>query len=276
MPHGATLDLPHALVAATAVARFHAAFANLATRRAEDPLRVHAEVLRDRAFCDSPWMRASARLSATLLRDFAAELAAGVPDLEATLTARYIEAGDAAGPVEGSLNVLVHRDLWINNIMFRSEGGRPVAALLLDYQAVRAGPPVVDVMVLLYMSTSPEFRARHEDDVLRHYYAAFEAALDDATRDRLAEMRYDWEALEAQRERGRRFAVLMAACVFPYVLMSPSEGERLLDDPATFERCCNEDRVPPVLEYARQDPAYLRRLLEVTREFVQRYVLDRR
>ncbi|XP_068633212.1 uncharacterized protein [Battus philenor] len=274
-----TVDLQHALLAAAAVARFHAAYANYATarsRREHRPysfLQEHADVLKEHTLCESPWLRAAAKLTANFLKAFSAKYEQFPRDLEQQLVQRYLESCATLTEYTDTLNVLLHRDLWVNNIMFRYDGDEPTNALLIDFQCLRYGPPAFDLMAFLYLATGQKFRERHEAALLRHYYDAFAAAVDRDTRERLQELQYDFSALADWCERSRMFAAFMALGILPFVLMDPLIAQKTFDDPATFTRYCDEDRTEPVLAYCRVSPVYMQRQLEIAEEFVERFVI---
>lgn len=52
---------------------------------------------------------------------------------------------------EGDLHVLNHGDLWTNNLMFKyDESGKPIDAVLLDFQFASYGSPALDLVVRNY------------------------------------------------------------------------------------------------------------------------------
>lgn len=71
------------------------------------------------------------------------------------------------------LNVTCHGDLWINNLLFAYENKRPLSVKLLDLQLGRYGPPTVDLIVFLWVSTVRSFREEHEKILLQKYYESF-------------------------------------------------------------------------------------------------------
>lgn len=275
-----TLDLKHTLVTAASIARFHAFFANYATKRSSNGrsynfLEEYGDVMTEPTFCDSPWLRAAAKLSVNFLRIYSKQFAQYPQELEGVLVERYIEACVDLREHEDTLNVMIHKDLWMNNIMFKHNGEEPTNALIIDFQCLRYGPPAFDLMVFLYLTTVRKFRKRHERDVLRHYFDIFSETIDEATKARLKGLSYDYETFVAWCERSRMFAAFIAIGIFPYVLMDPTTAQKTFDDPATYMKYCNEDRTEPVLEYCKISKIYMERQLEVNEEFIERYVLSR-
>ncbi|XP_013199507.2 uncharacterized protein LOC106142331 [Amyelois transitella] len=273
--HHEYLDVPHLLRTAASVARFHAATTNYETKRSSDRpwtfSKEYAEILIDPAFKDSPWMRACAKVTANVLKIFSKKYGA-TSDLEAKITQLFLQACASLREYEGTLNVLLHKDLWIANIMFRYENGDPANALLIDYQCLRYGPPAFDLMILLYCTTSRSFREQNELKILQHYFSVFLESLEDATKVKLDKLVYKEKEFLQWCERARMFGAMQAAALFPYILMDPVTAQQTYDDPETFDQVMWADRTEPVLEYCRQNPGFQQRLMEVLEEFAERYL----
>lgn len=276
-----TLDLPHVLTVMASIARFHASYANLATmksRNRQHPYNILAEyghIIKEPTFCDSPWLRACGNLSANLLHTFSKKYNKdNIPDLEEKLTELFIEACDHFRDYDDTLNLLVHRDLWVNNIMFKYADDVPVNALLLDFQCLRYGPPAFDLNMFLYLTTTRNFREQSEREVFDHYYSVFMESLDDATKRRLKELGYTYEEFLLWCGKSRMFGIVLTIGIFPYVLMSPEAAAHYFDDPLTYDRYL-EDRNEPSIEYCRQCPVYKDRQVDIIEEFVERYILNK-
>ncbi|XP_038220575.1 uncharacterized protein LOC119838628 [Zerene cesonia] len=270
LPTDQFYDLKHVLIAVKSLAQFHAKYACYEANQQKSIYEDHREVLKDAAFMDAPWLRAAARLSCSLLREFSTETID-----EDTLTNLFLKACDDLTVSKESINVILHRDLWTNNILFRHEGDEPKGAVLVDFQCVRYGPPAFDLMILLYLTTTKQFRESHEKEVFNHYYTVFTQYLDDTMKGKLKDYNYGrWDFFN-WCERARMFAMMEAMAIFPFVLMDPSLAQKTFDDPDTFTKHVEEDRCKPVLDYARESSFYRERMVEVSVEFVDRYHLKR-
>lgn len=65
--------------------------------------------------------------------------------------------------------VVAHSDFRLDNVMFRERSGA-LETMVIDWQSVRLGPPLLDVAIWLGSSLSPEDRRAHQDALLRRYH----------------------------------------------------------------------------------------------------------
>lgn len=74
---------------------------------------------------------------------------------------------------EESFNVLNHGDPWINNFMFKysANDGTLEDCLMLDFSAGFFGEPGIDLVYLLYGSTSDEIKEKEFDMLVHDYHA---------------------------------------------------------------------------------------------------------
>ncbi|CAB3227377.1 unnamed protein product [Arctia plantaginis] len=274
-----TLNPEQVFVATKSIAQFHAAFVNYETKksmslkRSYSTLQEYDHLLKEPIFCDCPWLKAAAKLSANLLKTFSGKPYRNWLDLEMKLAKKYLEACDTLKEHKNTLNVLLHRDLWVNNIMFKYENDVPTNAVLIDFQNLRYGPPAFDLMVFMYLTTDSSFRHARESDVFDYYYSVFHNNLDDSSKKRLKELAYNKDNFLQWCEKARMFGILEAIGLFPYILLDPKTAKKTFDKPETHERHFNVDRSEPVLAHAGKCEIYKQRNLDVCEEFVERYLL---
>ncbi|KAL1239790.1 hypothetical protein TPS_01999 [Trichinella pseudospiralis] len=71
-------------------------------------------------------------------------------------------------------DVIVHGDLWSNNMMFKVDGDSGQIsnklAAIIDWQMVHCGPFVEDVAHLFLFSVNTEVRRANQEAIFRHYY----------------------------------------------------------------------------------------------------------
>lgn len=274
-----TLDPEQVFIATKSIALLHAAFVNYETKksislkRPYNTLQEYEHLLKEPIFCDSPWLKAAAKLSANLLKTYSGKFYRDWPDLEKKLAKKYIDACDYLKEYNDTVNVLLHRDLWVNNIMFEYENGVPTKAVLIDFQNLRYGPPAFDLMAFLYLTTDRSFRDAREGDVLDYYYSVFLNNLDGSSKKRLKQLAYNKEDFLQWCKIARMFGILEAIGLFPYILLDPKTAESTFNKPETHESHFNVDRSEPVLAYAAINEIYKQRNLDVCEEFVERYLL---
>lgn len=68
------------------------------------------------------------------------------------------------------LGFIIHGDYMTSNIMFRRQGGKITQLIPVDYQAIRRGSPTIDLLHFIYCGTDAQFRKRHLQQLLEHYY----------------------------------------------------------------------------------------------------------
>lgn len=67
-------------------------------------------------------------------------------------------------------NCLCHSDLWSNNIMFNDFLPLASNVLLIDFQMVCVGSPVMDICYALFSSSDEAMREKEFDDLIRYYH----------------------------------------------------------------------------------------------------------
>ncbi|KAI8433141.1 hypothetical protein MSG28_013988 [Choristoneura fumiferana] len=266
------LGAEHSRVALAAVARFHAAVADHEARRSRALARPyslmeeHGHLIVENNFRDTPWIAAGP--NSPPISSNTSPISTG------TLFPiwKFLAACNDVSERKDTLNVLIHKDLWANNIMFKHEAGVPTNAILVDFQCLRYAPPAFDVMLCWYCTTDRSFRERYEREMLQHYFDTFISTVNEVTKEKLKGLGYDYEEYLRWVEECRRFGLLVSIMLYPYILLDQVTAREMFDNPETFLKHTNEDRSEPVLEYARRSDGYRTRQLEVCEDFVERYL----
>lgn len=158
-------------------------------------------------------------------------------------------------------NVICHGDLWSTNFLIKfNESNIPVDCKLVDFQCGRYLLPAHDVMAILYLTTSREFRQKHLYEVLGLYYTNLEKYL------KLYNIKLDTifgiQDFLATCEEQKFFAMFQAATYFQLVLIDDDKLEKLFTDSQGNEQTIFEDRTSLILDNIESNVIYEERLRE--------------
>ncbi|OXU27220.1 hypothetical protein TSAR_007046 [Trichomalopsis sarcophagae] len=153
--------------------------------------------------------------------------------------------------------VACHGDLWPNNIML--DDSEPPRCKLVDFQFARYAPPAQDLVLLLHLSTSSEFRAKFEPEMVRDTVEKNNPSI---------EVPMSIEELREEILEQKLRAVLTAALYFPAVFANGKFAEDLIADPDEFEKFQYVDRREKVFELMRRNQMYRSRIEDAVRELV--------
>ncbi|XP_058063029.1 uncharacterized protein LOC131212950 [Anopheles bellator] len=74
-------------------------------------------------------------------------------------------------PDADDLCVFVHGDLWVNNLLFKYDShGRPIDAVILDFQYCCYGTPMIDLCYFFYTSARDDIRQTCYEEILQYYH----------------------------------------------------------------------------------------------------------
>lgn len=169
---------------------------------------------------------------------------------------------DMAIPSKTKRNVVTHGDLWSSNLIFDSAG----RCIIVDFQLLRYSPLAQDLMQLIYLSTTREFRKQHEKQLIKHYYQSLEGALKHNGFEGIAPSFQ--ELMEGVEEQ--RFPALVSAMInFPTIMMDGKIGAEIMNGLDAYESYFLVDRKPFVDKIVAQDPEYGKRIIEVVKELAE-------
>lgn len=79
---------------------------------------------------------------------------------------------------DNDFNVILHGDLWSNNIMFKYDANGDVEdTVLVDFQICYYGPPVLDITYCLYTSSHNDVSESDWDMLIQYYYYELKSTL---------------------------------------------------------------------------------------------------
>ncbi|XP_011864912.1 PREDICTED: uncharacterized protein LOC105560409 [Vollenhovia emeryi] len=168
-------------------------------------------------------------------------------------------------------NVICHRDMWANNIMFRYDlAGNANGCYLIDFQFLRYCPPAIDFACCLYLTTDRNTRDRHFDFFARTYHDSFARGL--AEEGFNVENYLSWTAFRKSYTEARNIALVYAALNLPIMLLSQeASSEYFYDSTEKLEQVLyGDDRGELMLHQCEKEPAYKLRIVEILCEIKDR------
>ncbi|XP_017151638.2 uncharacterized protein LOC108161799 [Drosophila miranda] len=173
-------------------------------------------------------------------------------------------------------NTLLHGDLWANNIMFQygKYGETPLQCRIVDFQLARYAPPALDVLTVLTIPTTSQFRAAHLDELLAEYYRFMSEFLKRAGLDIARFIPEDsfYQSVEEFRSVG-----LIESCLFCHmVMLPPSSTQKLTGSEDGFTEFFSNRRIEICQEAFDTDELYRTRLTDMIEDFVDNFVLKER
>ncbi|XP_017777645.1 PREDICTED: uncharacterized protein LOC108563444 [Nicrophorus vespilloides] len=166
------------------LATFHSSFIIYEKRKSVCLLDSYPECLEDRIFttevtCGSTWIRCSIDGLVKIVDhiDIISELEKNT--LKSDIMEVYQKTCDKQVNRK-CLNTILHADLWSNNFLFKYKDGKVTDCMLLDYQAIKYGPPASDVMQMIRTNTNSKFRQDNLNDLLKFYYECLSTCLSKA------------------------------------------------------------------------------------------------
>lgn len=67
---------------------------------------------------------------------------------------------------DNAFNVLIHGDLWVNNMLFRYSGA-PDELRFIDFQCLHFSSPAIDLQYFFNTSSCADVRANHLDSLMK-------------------------------------------------------------------------------------------------------------
>lgn len=173
-------------------------------------------------------------------------------------------------------NVVCHRDLWNNNIMFHykqtDDGLVPDHCVMVDFQTVLCQPPAGDVMLLLYCNLVPKFREDNMDSFLRYYYTKLESIL--ADHDIKIDAILSLENFLDSAEKQRLWALVVSACLVPQFWLDDELTADIFCDADQFNDIFCNNKALFIMNMIETNAHYRNKVMQIFEEIVERYCLD--
>jgi thiamine kinase-like enzyme len=180
-----------------------------------------------------------------------------------------------ANPSDQFQNVVVHRDLWRNNMMFLFENdenghvdyAKPKNCLLVDFQISRYLPPAIDVLLCIHLTLSKNDRKKYFKEDVKFYYETLRRELADShikLKDHMS-----WSAFQQSLEFYKWVPLSFSGVYIPFTHTSRSYIQTLQKDKERYHQYCNVNRDQAILEMMETDSFFAEHLLTAVEEIVE-------
>ncbi|XP_061713889.1 uncharacterized protein LOC133522549 [Cydia pomonella] len=132
---------------------------------------------------------------------------------------------------------LVHGDFRPSNLMHRRRNGK-LEIVPIDYQTLRRGNPVGDLMHLVFSGSDEEFRRLHYQRLMDHYFTQLTLALQQLNVD--VEKIYPRESFDADLIKFRPVGLYMGIIMAGLVTVTSEEAPKLDGDLTTLQTKPNQ------------------------------------
>lgn len=270
-----TFDESHTLEALKTLARFHASSIIFEEKNTKEfgerySLNDYFETQLGKAGYEStdPWYLQCMYGALEGLKKFSKYTKEEMKSIEDYWKKVWLEALSLSDPSPVHKNVICHRDLWNNNIMFHYTNGQPDDCILVDFQATRYQPPAGDVMLLLYSNLDPKFREENLDFFLNFYIEELHHILErnDVTPDMITKENF----FESAKEQ-RKWGIVIWACLLPLAWISDEDTSKYFSDTARFDYTVTKNKASFIIEMMESSQDYKEKLIDVFDEIVERY-----
>ncbi|XP_058815883.1 uncharacterized protein LOC131679227 [Topomyia yanbarensis] len=197
--------------------------------------------------------------------------------ISSEMIAKMDEIYQLMEPSDRFQSVVVHRDLWFNNMMFQFEQhpskgtidyDKPTSCTLIDFQIARYLPPAVDFWCAIYLLTRRAHRDQYYETYKEYYYQTLGAKLRKLDLD--IQHILPWEQFVESLAHYRLVGLLWSGILLGFVNL-PEEflcNLHTNDTKAYYEFCLvNRDEI--IMDFFRKDRYYRERLLDTVEEALE-------
>lgn len=166
-------------------------------------------------------------------------------------------------------NVLCHRDLWQNNLLFKFERNdkgeidlsQPTECVFIDFQTCRYLPPIIDVIGLISVSTRLAHRKKFCSHYLQFYYDALTKELTKYKID--ASKVLSWEEFQSSAKELEMLTLVINCVCRPLTMLSSDILVSLkTENPERYMRIMHVNRHEFILEHMEKDAEYKEIVIE--------------
>lgn len=174
-------------------------------------------------------------------------------------------------PSERHRNVICHRDIWANNIMFRHDpAGNTNGCYIVDWQFLCYCPPAIDFACCVYLTTNRAMRDRYFDTFAKIYHDSLAGYLAQEGLD--IDNHLSWTAFRESYAEARNIALVYAALNLQIMLLSESATVKYFhgETDKLEQVLYGDERAELVRHQCEIMPAYKTRVLEIILEIKDR------
>ncbi|XP_049801368.1 uncharacterized protein LOC126236257 [Schistocerca nitens] len=210
----------------------------------------------------------ASRRATHILLDLVPRFAPGTPHnekLHSLLDTVMESIYELLKPSDKYRNVLCHRDLWVNNMLFAEDTKGELSVRFVDFQTLRLEPPAHDVVPFLHLVTECDLRRIHGQRLLELYHQTLADVLrqHDLDIDSLLPLQIFLQSCEDTKP----LAVVLAAYVLQFTM---------LPQPKDFDlESLVLDRNDLVKATYQQEERYRSRMTEAVEELVETCLMPR-
>ncbi|XP_050351287.1 WD repeat-containing protein 75-like [Nymphalis io] len=190
--------------------------------------------------------------------------------IEQILPKLFSSAEELMKPSMKIRNVVIHRDLWSNNIFLKKLENSKMHALLIDFQTVLYSLPMLDLSSLIYFNTTKLFRNNYTKRIIDHYYHELNEELKSEDID--VQSIVDNKNKVELYEESLVFGMTQAALIVPIIAMTNERRKQYFTNPESCYKINCISRSQEFIELAKENMKYQRRVIELLDEIVERFV----
>ncbi|XP_077293044.1 uncharacterized protein LOC143916044 [Arctopsyche grandis] len=171
-------------------------------------------------------------------------------------------------PSKTSRNVICHRDLWSNNLMFRyDENGKLAQCIIVDFQSTGCTIPAGDVMSFIYLNVNDERRHDNLEKYLQGYYNSLGNELKQNGFD--VEKLIPWEEFRTSCETYKSLAMVQCVILQQLGLIDGKQAKNIFKNPEDSYRLMYISRSDLIVKLITTDPIYKKSFMFTIDELIK-------
>lgn len=273
-------DKAHTHVVMKALARLHCGSIILVDKKTRENKKtydlheVYGKVAGDACFTDNRWYR-NCIVECLHIAGFSKKYGRETiyyNKIKAQWEDLYIRARKQLEPSKEYCNVVVHSDLWSNNLMYKyNDNGQPSQCMLVDFQSFRICPLATDILSFFYMNLDKTLREECFEEFIQSYYEEVQSVLQDHKVD--IERYLPWNLFIKSCEEFKLFGLMISSVLYQFMFMEEADAACMMQDSAMFEKLVYTDRKEFMAKNLKNDEVFRQRILDSLEELIELYII---